>query len=72
MATLTNNSSGNFTAAATWSLIDSTSFNNTQAATANTTTSFTGTAPFIPGAITIDGIGIQVSTRSGSTEEHSL
>ena len=69
MAILNNNSSGNFTTAATWSTIDNTSFLNTQQSTNSTTTTFVSSASFIPGAITIDGIGIQISSRnlSGGT-----
>ena len=65
MATLANNSSGNFTAAATWSLIDATTFLNSESNTTNTTTSFVGpVAGATPGAITIDAILIKVSARN--------
>lgn len=64
MATLMSNSSGNFTASGTWSLVDSTSYLNSEAGTTNSTTTFTNCSPFTPGAITIDGIAIKVSAHT--------
>lgn len=66
MATLFLNSSGNFTTAATWSLVDSTSFLNSETANTALTTSFVGSSTFTPGAITIDGIALKVFSRSAS------
>lgn len=66
MANLACNSNGNFTAAGTWSLLDSTSFQDTEAASTATTTAFVSSQAFTPGAITIDGIGVKVSARSGA------
>lgn len=66
MATLLSNSSGNFTAAATWSLVNATSFLDSETNTTATTTTFVASSVFTPGAITIDGIAIKISTRSAS------
>lgn len=66
MATLMSNSTGNFSSAATWSLIDSTSFLNSETNTTNTTTAFVSSSTFITGVITIDGIAVKVSARSGA------
>lgn len=66
MAILTNNSSGNFTTAATWSLIDTTSLLDTKVSTTTTTTAYVASPGFVPGAITIDGIGLQISSRNGT------
>jgi len=66
MATLLNNSSGNFTTAATWSLVDATSLLDSETNTTNTTTAFVSSSAFTPGAIIIDGIAVKVSARSGA------
>lgn len=63
MATLLSNSSGNFSSASTWSLVDATSFSNSEAGVTNTTTTFVNSASFTPGPITIDALAIKVSTR---------
>lgn len=64
MATLINNSSGNFTTAATWSLVDSTSFSNSEAASTASTTSWVASQSFVPGAITVDGLAIKVAAHT--------
>lgn len=66
MATLINNSSGNFTTAATWSLVDSTSLLDSETNSTATTTAFVSSQAFTPGAITIDAIAIKILTRSGA------
>jgi len=67
MATLINNSSGNFTTAGTWSLVDSTSLLDSETNTTNTTTSFVGSSTFsYVSPPTIDGIGVKVSARSAA------
>lgn len=58
--------SGNFSAAATWRLVDPTSFLESITNTSGSTTSFVSSSAFTPGAITIDGIGLYISTRTGS------
>ena len=64
MATLANNSSGNFNTAATWSLVDPTSFSNSEAGSTVIGTAFTSSVAFTPGAITIDGIGLKILQTS--------
>lgn len=60
---------GNFLTAGTWGLVDATSYSNSETATTTLTTAFSGcvSSTFTPGAITIDGIGIKVSNRTGVT-----
>lgn len=64
MAVLMSNQSGNFTTAATWSLIDSTSYSNSEAASTSSTTSWVASTTFVPGAITIDGLAIKTSAHT--------
>jgi hypothetical protein len=64
MASLINNSTGNFTTAATWSLIDSTSFSNSETNNTASTTSWVASQTFVPGAITVDGIAIKVLSHT--------
>lgn len=64
MATLLSQTSGNFTNSSTWGLVDPTSYLNSEAATSNTTTTFTNTSQFTPGAITIDGIAVKVNSHT--------
>lgn len=66
MATLISNSTGNFTTAATWSLVDTTSLSDSEAAQTATTTAFVSSQAFTPGAITIDAIAVKIQTRSGA------
>lgn len=67
MATLINNSSGNFTTAGTWSLVDATSILDSETNTTNTTTAFVSSASFTYlAAPTIDGIGVKISARSAA------
>lgn len=69
MARLMATANGNNTDAATWAVIDSTSFNESETSQITPTTAYTGIswATFTPGAITVDGIGIRIGTRSGTT-----
>lgn len=69
MATLAANSTGNFTAAGTWSLLDSTSFLNSENSSHVLTTAYSGSrsSTFTPGAIIIDGLGVKLSVRTGTT-----
>lgn len=64
MATLINNSSGNFTSAATWSVADSTSLLDSETNTTSSTTAFVSSQSFVPGAITIDGIAVKLSAHT--------
>lgn len=58
---------GNFTTAATWQTVDTTSLNNTETTTTALTTTYAASSTFTPGAITIDGIGVKLSVRTGTT-----
>jgi len=70
MASLMNNSSGNFTTAATWSLIESTTFptsiSTQETGTTNTTTSFVSSTSFTGISPTLDGIAVKISTRNAN------
>jgi hypothetical protein len=67
MATVYSHATGNFTAAATWALVDATSFQDTEAASTGLTAAFVASQNFTPGAITIDGLAVKVATRPGSS-----
>lgn len=69
MAEVLSCATGNFLTAGTWALVDSTSFNNSEAASATltTTASANRSSGFTPGAITIDGIAVKLATRIGVT-----
>lgn len=66
MAVLMSNSSGNFTSAGTWSVVDNTSYLNSESNTTSLTTAFVSSQNFTPGAITIDGIAVKVASRSAT------
>jgi hypothetical protein len=60
MAILASIQSGNFTNAATWSIVDPISYSTSEAGSTAVTNTFTSSAAFTPGAITIDGIGVRL------------
>lgn len=66
MTTLVSAASGNFTAAATWKVADAASLLNSLEAVTATTTAFVNSQSFIPGAITIDALGVLISSRIAS------
>ena len=66
MAHLHACANGNWTAAATWALVDATSLSDSQTGNQALTTTFVSSAAFMPGAITIDGIAIKVASRTTS------
>lgn len=61
--------SGNLTAAGTWGAVDATSYLNSETGSEVLTTAYSGTrsSAFTPGAITIDGIAVKLSVRTGTT-----
>ena len=69
MAVLAASADGNLTSSGTWSLVDSTSYLNSETGSEVLTTAYSGTrsSTFTPGAITIDGIGVKLSVRTGTT-----
>lgn len=68
MAQLYSNSTGNFTSSATWSVVESTTFQaaiaTQEAASTATTTAFVGAVTFTGVSSTLDGIAIKISTRN--------
>lgn len=67
MAVLMSCATGDFTAAATWALVDATSLNNTENSSTVVTTTYATSSTFTPGAITIDGIAVKLVNRTGTT-----
>lgn len=73
MARLAATANGNNTTAATWALINSTSYNESETSVIVVPTSYsTLYTQFTPGAITIDGIGIRLANRTGTTGTFSV
>lgn len=72
MATLFSKATGNFTAAATWGVVNATMFNASETTTTALTTSFVGATTYTPGAITITHIGVKLSVRTGTTGTMSV
>lgn len=66
MAVLFSVQSGNWTTSTTWKVVDSTSFANTETSVTTLTTSFQTSSAFTPGAITVEGIAVKVSSRVAS------
>ena len=74
MATRVSIATGNFTAAATWGLVDASTANTTNSELASTllTTTYVVGTTFTPGALTITHIGVKLATRSGTTGTMSI
>lgn len=73
MSRLCSIANGNNTDAATWGLIDSTSFNESETTGITVPTGYsTSYTQFTPGAITIDGIGVRLNSRLGTTGTFSI
>lgn len=66
MANLIATATGNFTAAATWKQVDSTSELDSEANSTAITTSNLDSSTFIPGAITVDAIAVKLAGRASS------
>lgn len=70
MATLYSNSTGNFTAASTWSVVEPTTFVSAVATqetgTTNSTTAFVSSTTFTGVSSTLDGLALKISSRSGA------
>lgn len=64
MARLMAVANGNNTDAATWAVIDSTSYAESESSTLNSTTSYaTIGSTFVPGAIIVDGFALRIGAR---------
>jgi len=74
MAVLMSIATGNLTSASTWGTVDSTSYLNAENGSEVLTTAYSGTrsSAFTPGAITIDGIAVKLSVRTGTTGTMSV
>lgn len=74
MAVRKSIATGNFTAAGTWGLVDSTSYSTSEAVGTTLTTAYSGcrSGAFIPGAITVEGIAVKLANRTGTTGTMSV
>lgn len=66
MATLVSRATGNFTAAGSWEVVDTTSYLASEAGSTNISTTNLDSSTFTPGAITVTGIALKMSNRAGS------
>jgi hypothetical protein len=66
MATLINTGSGNFNNPSTWATVDATSFLDSRATSTTLTTTPVASTTFIPGAITVQGVAVQLAGRSAT------
>lgn len=68
MARLACVADGNFTDAATWAVINDTSYVESESSTITVATTYSlSYVQFTPGAITVDGIGLKLNNRTGTT-----
>lgn len=67
MATLLSCASGNLTSASTWALVNAASLLNSESNSTALTTSAVASSTFTPGAVTIDGIAVKLTVRTGTT-----
>lgn len=72
MAVLISRATGNFTAAATWGVVDATSYNNSESTTTALTTSYQASTGSTTGVITVDGVALKLSVRTGVTGTMSV
>ncbi len=63
-ATLISCADGNFTAAATWCLVDATSYLDSEANNVVVGVANVDSQAFVPGAITVDGVAVKVLSRN--------
>jgi hypothetical protein len=66
MATLISAANGNFTSTSTWKVINATSFLDSRSASSGSTTTGVNSSNFTPGAITVEGVSVQIFTRSST------
>lgn len=63
---------GNFLTAGTWGLIDATSYSNSESTTTALTTSYQASSGTTTGVETLDGVGLKLSVRTGTTGSMSV
>jgi hypothetical protein len=66
MATLISAANGNFTSSSTWKVANATSFLDSRVGSTSSTTSGANSSNFTPGAITVEGVAVQIFTRSST------
>jgi len=66
MATLLSAADGNFTSTGTWKVVNATSFLDSRVGSAGSGTGGQNSSAFTPGAITVEGVAVQIFTRSSS------
>ena len=72
MAVRLSRTSGSWTSAGTWGLVDSTSYNNNESTATALTTSYQASSGSTTGAITVDGVAVKLSVRTGTTGTISI
>lgn len=74
MAVLKSIATGNFLTSTTWGVVDATSYLNSETGSDILSTAYSGTrsSAFTPGAITVAGIGVKLSVRTGTTGTMSV
>lgn len=72
MAVLKSITTGNFLTAGTWGLVDATSYNNSESTTTALTTSYQASSGSTTGVITVDGVALKLSVRTGTTGTMSV
>jgi hypothetical protein len=72
MATLISGASGDFTDAATWRLVETVSYLESQAGSTAMTTSPVATATFVPAAVAIDAVAVKIAVRLSGTPTNTI
>lgn len=66
MPVLISSASGNLTASGSWSLVDSASYNNSEAANTALTTSSVASSTFVPAAVGVGAVAVKLASRVAS------
>lgn len=72
MAVKLSRASGNWLTAGTWGVVDATSYNNNETTATALTTSYQASSGSTTGAITVDGVALKLSVRTGTTGTMSV
>lgn len=64
MSVLISSATGNLTAAGSWSLVDATSYNNSETANTALTTSAVASSTFVPAAVAIGAVAVKLASRN--------
>lgn len=72
MAVRLSRATGNWLTAGTWGLVDATSYVNSETTTTALTTSYQANTGVTTGVITVDGVALKLSVRTGTTGTMSV